>query len=45
MQIKYVKPVNIGNSYYFLIPKQYVTNDLIKLDSRYDLQVDKADEI
>lgn len=44
MQIKYVKPQSIGNSYFFLIPKQYVTNGIIHLDKRYDLKVDKADE-
>jgi len=37
VKIKEVKPIKIGNSYYFLIPKQYITNETLNLTSDYDI--------
>lgn len=42
VEIKNRKPVKVGESYYFTIPKQYIDNGLISIDDKYDLDVDKV---
>ena len=39
LPIKNVKPTKIGNSHYFLIPAQYITNQALDLTKEYDLNV------
>ena len=42
MKIKKTKPSKIGDSYFFRIPKQYITNEEIDLDKEYNLEVKEA---
>lgn len=37
LPIKDVKPTKIGNSHYFLIPAQYITNGAIDLNKEYNI--------
>ncbi len=37
--IKGVKPQKLGNSHYFLIPAQYVSNKLISCIKIYDIEI------
>lgn len=37
--IKDVKPTKIGNSHYFLIPAQYINNDVININKSYNIYV------
>jgi len=39
LPIKKAKPVGIGNSFYFTIPKQYVNNGVINPKGEYDLDI------
>jgi hypothetical protein len=39
--IKDVKPVLVGNSYYFRCPSSFIRNGLVKLDGKYLLNVDR----
>lgn len=45
MQIKDVKPIKVGHSFYFTIPKQFITNGLIFESKRYDLIVEESKEV
>ncbi len=40
MKISSAKPVKVGNSYYFTIPKQYINNGIVELDKRYNIDVE-----
>ena len=42
--IKDKKPIKVGHSFYFLIPKQYIDNGAIDLDKSYDLDVNENQE-
>ena len=42
LKIKGKKPVNVGNSFYFLIPKAYFTNEVIEEDKKYDIIIKES---
>ena len=42
LKIKNVKPMKSGTAYYFHIPKSYIDNGVIQLNSFYDLDVNDA---
>lgn len=39
VNIKKIRPIKIGNSYYFRIPKQFVTNGIIDATALHDVEV------
>lgn len=43
IKITKVKPVKVGNSYYFLIPKQYLNNGIVQADKKYNLMLSNSD--
>ena len=45
MKISSAKPVKVGNSYYFTIPKQYINNGIVELDKRYNIDVEIDSEL
>ncbi len=42
MKIKKAKPSKVGDSFFFRIPKQYITNEEIDTNKEYDLEVKEA---
>ena len=37
VRIKDAKPMKVGNSFYFLIPKQYIDNETIEVSKKYNI--------
>lgn len=42
IKINKKKPIKVGNSNYFSIPKRYINDGNIKQDQEYDLEVNES---
>lgn len=40
LPIKKAKFLELGGSYYLLIPKQYITNGLLSAKKKYDIEIE-----
>jgi hypothetical protein len=42
MKITEAKPIKIGNSYGFIIPRAFITNGLIDLNRSYSIDIEEV---
>ena len=42
MQIKNAKPIKVGHSFYFTIPKQFINTGIVVLDKLYNISFEES---